>query len=330
MSTFKRRTITPEQVAAAEAVTADVPLVGDPRMQPPTAVPPQQPTVVSLRPTNLGSSQDGGYTEGEFEIGRVYAVPLKRIRSNPMNPRAIYTASAVDDMATSLSTHGQRVSCTAFMDADGDLVLIEGETRLRGATAAGLPTLRIEVKARPESDQALYEEARAANVERRDQTPLDDALKWRELLTKKVYPTQVALAKALNLREDHVSRVLSLADLPRRITDALADEPDLLTLKMLNALREYWTVKGDDATLELILDAARNGMGFREVTARRKAAERGPTKRPRSVCEAIQFRGAKGELKSFEEDGRIELTLKGLTLETAEELNAKLRTLLSA
>ncbi len=328
MSGFKRRTISPEQVAAVEAVTAEVPLVGDPRMQvaPVPSALPAAPAVIPLRAASL----EAAATVAEFEVGRVFDVPLKRIRSNPMNPRAIYTASAVDEMATSLASHGQRVSCTAYVDDDGDLVLIEGETRRRGATAAGLATLRLEVRPRPESDRALYEEARAANVERRDQTPLDDAFKWKELLAKKVYPTQAALGKALGLREEHVSRVLSLADLPRRITDAMSDEPELLTLKMLNALREYWAVKGDDATLELILEVARNGLGAREVTARRKAAERGPTKRPRSVCEAVQFRGAKGELKSFEEDGRIELTLKGLTLETAEELSAKLRTLLSA
>ncbi|MEQ5844307.1 ParB/RepB/Spo0J family partition protein (plasmid) [Paraburkholderia acidicola] len=254
----------------------------------------------------------------------VYEVPVGRVKSNPFNPRAVYTSSSINDMAQSLASSGQRISATAYIDDEGEVVLIEGETRLRGARTAGLPTLRVEIRPRPSSDRELYEEARAANVERRDQSPLDDAIKWKELVAKKVYPTQAALAKALNLGEDHVSRTMSLNQLPHRIIHAVAENPELLSHKMLNAIREFWEVKGDEDTLELILEAAKSGMGFRDVTARRKAAANGPIKRPRSTRKPLKFRGAKGEFKSFEEDGRIELTLKGLTPETAQELQTKL------
>jgi ParB family chromosome partitioning protein len=230
-------------------------------------------------------------------------------------------------MSESLKTTGQRISATAYVDEQGGVTLIEGETRLRGARSAGLPTLRIEFRPRPASDRSLYEEARAANVERRDQTPLDDAIKWKELLAKKVYPTQVALAKALNLSEDHVSRTLALSNLSNRVIHAAAENPELLTHKMLTAIREYCEVLGDESTLELILEVAKNGLGYRDVTARRKAAEKGPVKRPRSTREVLRYRGAKGELKTFEEEGRMEFTLKGLTPEVAQDLTAKLMAL---
>ena len=96
---------------------------------------------------------------------------------------------------------------------------------------------------------------------------------------------------------------------------------------MLNALREFWDVEGDEATLELILEVAKTGMGYRDVVARRKAAVKGPVKRPRSTREVLSFKGAKGELKSFEEDGRIELSLRGLSHETAHEITSKLMAL---
>ncbi|EPZ84534.1 hypothetical protein BURCENBC7_AP0253 [Burkholderia cenocepacia BC7] len=161
-------------------------------------------------------------------------------------------------------------------------------------------------------------------MERKDQSPLDDALKWKELLSRKIYPTQVALAKALNLGEDHVSRTLSLAQLPSRIVQAAAEYPELLSLKMLNAIREFWEVKGEEETLELVLDAAKTGIGYRDVAARRKAAAKGTVKRPRSTREQLSFRGAKGEFKSFEEDGRIELKLKGLAPDVAAEISEKI------
>lgn len=321
---FKKRSVSVERVVAVESVTAGVPIVGDPRLQVggTTSVSTDTHRPVAI----LGSSQDTATQQVHYEVGKVYDIPVGHIKSNPFNPRAVYTASAVDAMAVSLSTSGQRISATAYVD-DGSVVLIEGETRLRGARAAGIPTLRVEVRPRPTSDRELYEEARAANVERRDQTPLDDALKWREILGKGLYPSQAALARALGLGEDHVSRTLSLASLSSRVIHAVAENPELLTLKMLNALREFWEVQGDEATLELILEVAKSGLGYRDVAARRKSAINGPVRRPRSTREPLTFKGAKGEIKSFEEDGRVELSLKGLSPEAAREVASRLRAL---
>ncbi|MBR8282541.1 ParB/RepB/Spo0J family partition protein [Burkholderia vietnamiensis] len=314
MATFRKKSVAVERVAAVEDAASSAPIVGDPRMAPSVA------TISQLRGEEVGSSQ--GATK--YEIGQTYEVPIGKIKSNSVNPRAIYTASAVSEMAESLAARGQGQSASAYVDEAGDIVLIDGERRLRGARTAGLPTLRVEIRPKPASERELYEEARAANVERKDQSPLDDALKWKELLSRKIYPTQVALAKALNLGEDHVSRTLSLAQLPSKIVQAAAEYPELLSLKMLNAIREFWEVKGEEDTLELIFDAAKTGLGYRDVAARRKAAAKGTVKRPRSTREQLSFRGAKGEFKSFEEDGRIELKLKGLAPDVAAEISEKI------
>lgn len=301
---FKRRAVSEERVAAVESASAGVPIVGDPRMA--GAIAPKPPT------------------RSVYEVGMVYDIPLGEIQSNPFNPRAIYTASALDAMALSLSTTGQKTSATCYIDDGGRVTLIEGETRLRGARAAGLSTLRVEIKPKPDSDRGLYEEARAANVERNEQTPMDDALKWKELLAKNVYPTQEALGQALGIGKDQVSRTLSLASLPARIVHAVAESPELMTQRMLNALREFWEIEGDDKTLELILEIEKTGMGYRDVVARRKSAQNGPIKRTRSVREPLSFKNGKGELKSFDDGGRIELSIQGLSPETANELKEKI------
>ena len=316
MAGFQKRSIDPSRIATVEAVTATVPLGGDPRAQSVPAVAPVAPSPV------LGSIQD------VYQVGQVYDVPVEMIKSNPVNPRALYTTDAIDKMAISLKESGQKISATGFVDEAGRVVLIEGETRLRGARAAGLATLRVEIKTKPDSERALYEEARAANVERRDQTPLDDALKWRELLDRKVYHTQSALAKALGVGEDDVSRILSLAKLPHRVVLAVADHPDLLTLRMLNAIREFCNVKGEQETLELILEASDKGWGYRDVEARRKAAETGPVSRKRAATENVVYGSAKGEIKTFDEGGRLQLVLKGLTVDESKTLTEMLKEIL--
>ncbi|CAG2382785.1 MULTISPECIES: ParB/RepB/Spo0J family partition protein [Burkholderia] len=314
MATFKKKAVAVERVAAVEDAASLAPIVGDPRMAPPVA------TISQLRGGGVGSSQE----PPRYEIGQTYEVPVGKIKSNSVNPRAIYTASSVSEMAESLAARGQGQSASAYQDEAGDVVLIDGERRLRGARTAGLPTLRLEIRPKPASERELYEEARAANVERKDQSPLDDAIKWKELISRKIYPTQAALAKALRLGEDHVSRTLSLAQLPSKIVQAAAEYPELLSLKMLNAIREFWEVKGEEETLDLIAEAAKSGMGYRDVAARRKAAAKGTVRRPRSTREQLTFRGAKGEFKSFEEDGRIELKLKGLAPDVAAEISEKI------
>lgn len=333
MATFKKKPISPAAVAAAEAHAATAPIVGDPRMSaapveeatdararaplslvsetaPPATVPAPTGSVANLGSSQLAATAAGG----------VIDAPLARVRSNPLNPRAVYTNTAVDEMATSLSKHGQRVAALGYLDDEDQVVLIEGETRLRGARAAGLETLRIELRPRPQSERELYEMARAANVERRDQTPLDDAIRWKELLAKKVYHTQAALAKALGLGEDQVSRTLSLGALPQKAIIAAAEFPELLNLKMLNALREYHEQQGEEETVELIHEAAKSGLGYRDVVARRKSAAKGPVRRPRSIREPLAYSAAKGEIKTFEEDGRLELVLKGLSGDEAARL----------
>lgn len=324
---FKKRDVSVDRVAAVEMATAGVPITGDVRIstsEVETLIAPEQ----SMQEVGkLGSSQDSVTSSKNYNVGYVYDVPVGLVKSNPFNPRAVYTSTAVDTMSESLKTTGQRISATAYVDEQGSVTLIEGETRLRGARSAGLPTLRIEFRPRPTSDRSLYEEARAANVERRDQTPLDDALKWKELLSKKIYPTQISLAKALGLSEDYVSRTLSLANLSNRIIHAVAENSELLNHKMLNAIREYWEILGDESTLELIFEVAKNGLGYRDVTSRRKSAEKGPVRRPRATKEPLRYRGATGELKTFEEEGRMEFNLQGLTPELIDELTAKLMTL---
>ena len=322
---FRKRAVSSDRVAAVELATAGVPFVGDPRMDPSLIGLADERKSSSI--SKVGSSQDRSSAVVDYQVGNVYDIPVGLIKSNPFNPRAVYTTTAVDNMAHSLSTSGQRISATGYIDDHAQVTLIEGETRLRGARSAGLETLRVEIRQRPASDRELYEQARAANVERRDQTPLDDAIKWKELLAKRLYPTQAALAKALGLGEDHVSRTLSLAGLSNRVIHAVADNHELLNHKMLNALREFWEVQGDEKTIELIFEVAKTGMGYRDVVARRKSAAKAPVRRPRSTREVLIFKGGKGELKSFEEDGRVELILKGLSPEVSQELTAKLMTL---
>ena len=72
-----------------------------------------------------------------------------------------------------------------------------------------------------------------------------------------------------------------------------------------------------------------SGLSAREVVAKRMAAQKLPAKRMTSNREPVSYKGATGEIKAFEKDGRLELSLKGLTPDAVTELTNALRTLLA-
>lgn len=261
--------------------------------------------------------------------GQVYDIPLKRIRHNPVNARAVYAAAAAEDLLRSFRDKGQTTAALGFLDQDGDVILIDGHRRLRACETLGYGSLRVELRPAPSSEQGLYLASRSANTEREGQTPLDDALVWKRLLERKVFANQAALARTLGLSESEVSRTLSLTELPGRLVQSVAEYPQLLNLKMLNALRELHRSQGLEKTQEVIHAAAREGLSYREVEARRKILESGPQARPRAARHELRFRGAKGTLRVFATAGRVELSFSGLKPADHQAVVQKLEKLFS-
>lgn len=336
---FKPRALTRELVDAAESIAAATPRNGEELMRSggrvkiadPAASPALYQTPAVASPSApVGTVPTPAEALKPLQVGQVHEVPLGKLRPNPLNPRAIYTATAVDEMAMSLAAQGQATAATGYLDDDGFVVLIEGHTRQKAAHALDWKTLRVELKERPASDQALYEEARASNAVREDQSLIDDAIRAKELLSKGVYKTQQELAKVMGLDESQMSRLMSLNKLPSRILNEAAEDRQLRrSLRTLAAVQSFYAEQGDDETLRLLLDIQKQGLGFRQVDARRKAASRGPVARPRSNKSAVSFKGAKGELRVFGKEGRVEFSLKGLSEDDAAELQQRLEQLLS-
>lgn len=327
---FKPRKISDEQVQSAESATSDIPLAGDPRIgltDSNTNLTVAAIGVKNKPETKVGAIQFLASPGQTYIIGQTYDFPVQQIKSNPYNARVVYPSAYIDEMGVSLVENGQRTPATGFINTDGEVVLIDGETRLRGARSGGLPTLRIEIQKEPASEIELYETTRSSNVDRNNQTPLDDAIKWKALLDSGKYKNQAEIASRLKYKPDHVSRVMQLANIPMPIIYALCEQPDLLNLRMLNAIREFHENKGDEATIELIIEVAKNDIGYRRVAELAKTDNTG-VQRARAERNVVSFKEAKGEVKSFEKGGRLELSIKGLSPEAMIELKEKIFNLL--
>lgn len=334
MAGFKKRTSPAEatqmqamaarlasELPANEAASPATPVLSPEKVAAVSSTPAQvspAPAVLDFQATSVVSAI------GSPTAARLVDVPVEEVRENPWNARRITNSAKVNEYARSMKAVGQLTPAAAFIDAQGRMTLIDGHCRLRAAIATGLATLRVELQAAPASDLELYLRSRRMNTERAEQTPIDDALAWRQLLERGVFASQSAIAQALSCSEAVVSKTLAIADLPAAVVAAITDHPELLTLRALYELRLYWQSQGLDETLALIADAARRGLSAREIEARRRAAERGPQQRPRSAKRSFRLGTARGEIRRFDADGRLELSVQGLSSDALAELEERL------
>lgn len=269
-----------------------------------------------------------------YSVGSSYDVPVSEIKVNPYNARRLISQDGLDELALSISKR-QDTPAIAYLDETGAICLVDGHRRLEACRIASKESLRVEIQQKPVSNKDLYLASRRANVERKDQTPLDDAIAWRILLEEGVYKTQLEIATDLGIDETVFSRVFNLGVLPKTIVRILADRPNLLTLRMLDAIRKYWEAAGDEQTEILILDIDNNDISSREVDARRQALSKVKTKRVRAISVPMKYPKGSALLKNFSEKGKIQLEIKDikdkeLIEKIAERLNEITKELLSA
>ncbi|WP_226487578.1 ParB/RepB/Spo0J family partition protein [Streptomyces parvulus] len=160
------------------------------------------------------------------------SVPLTDLAHNPFNPRDEYTD--IEETAESLRVRGQVQPVTvvrraaflgAHSDQEGqigtaDYVVIDGNRRLKAATAAGLTELRIDVNDDLAATAAdILESALIANVHRVDVPALDQARAIQELVG--VHGSQGKVAKRLGKTPAWVSQRLALLELTPDLQEAV-------------------------------------------------------------------------------------------------------------
>lgn len=249
--------------------------------------------------------------------------PLELIDENPMNARRIYSPIRVKAMAESLKNNGQLMPAQAYADGER-FVLIDGETKLRAARLINWPELLVEIVPKPPSDLELYIRSRLLNKERDNGNALDDALGWQMLLDKKVVTTQSQLAEYLGVSEGQVSKTLALTALPDAVIQAAVEAEDLSGVKPLYELTLFFRKHGLGETLKIVATAVEKGISTKEISRLREALAADKQIRPRSLKSSFNFGGRTGEVRKFEGEGRLELSIKGLTVEQLEQLEAQI------
>ncbi len=116
-----------------------------------------------------------------METGRVMFLPARSIRPNPAQPRKVFRAEALKELADSIRQHGI-LQPLSVRRVDGGYELIAGERRLRAAQMAGLTELPCIVMQMDPQQSGLA--AMIENLQRQDLDFIEEAIGISRLMTE--------------------------------------------------------------------------------------------------------------------------------------------------
>jgi ParB family chromosome partitioning protein len=228
------------------------------------AMPPQR--------TGLGRGLDA-LIPGDFQPeapagkGGVKQVGVGQITPNPRQPRVVFDAAELSELAASIRAHGILQPRVVSPPAPGQLTLIAGERRRQAARQVGLK--EVPVIERETSDLERLQLALIENVQRADLNPLEEAEAYRqlseefglshEMIAAQVGKSRVAVTNTLRLLNltDKVKQALVKGAHPK---DENADHAFQFSAGHARALLGLSTPEAQNAALETVLS--------RELTVR--------------------------------------------------------------
>ena len=149
-------------------------------------------------------------------------VPVEFVRPNPKNPRKIFAAETLDELAQSIREKGilQPIIVRGVAGENGMYEIVAGERRWRAAQRAEVHTIPIIVV--EASDKEAMEFAIIENVQRTDLNALEEAEGYAQLIQEFSY-TQADLGRVIGKSRSHVANTLRLTNLSGNIKAMISD-----------------------------------------------------------------------------------------------------------
>lgn len=144
------------------------------------------------------------------------SLPISQIESCRNQPRHIFDAEKLEELAESIRQHGVIQPLTVRRLSSGYYQIIAGERRWRAAKLAGLseiPAVIIEADDRKAMELAMIE-----NLQREDLNPIEEAQGFRSLVTN-FGLTQEQAAQRVGKSRSAVTNALRLLDLEQPLLD---------------------------------------------------------------------------------------------------------------
>ena len=161
------------------------------------------PAIISLL-----SSENAGRSTG------IKVIAIDRIESNPRQPRTVFDADALSELAASIREHGVLQPILVRPLGENRYQLVAGERRWRASREAGLASIPALVEEL--DDDTALEISIIENLQREDLSPLEEATMFDRMVHEHGYSIR-KLAEKLGKDKGYLENRLRLANAPEEI-----------------------------------------------------------------------------------------------------------------
>ncbi|HUH35362.1 MAG TPA: ParB/RepB/Spo0J family partition protein [Moheibacter sp.] len=166
--------------------------------------------------TSVVSASDKG---AEVLVGSIVEIDLKKIQTNPYQPRTNFDKNALEDLVKSITILGVIQPITVRKNKEG-YELISGERRFRASQIVGLETIPAYI--RLANDQEMLEMALVENIQRQDLDAIEIALSYQRLIDD-IQLTQEQLSHRVGKDRSSITNYLRLLKLDPIIQTGIRD-----------------------------------------------------------------------------------------------------------
>jgi ParB family chromosome partitioning protein len=216
-------------------------------------------------------------------------IPIGDIDPNPLQPRTVFQADRLQELAQSIREHGI-IQPLIVRAAGSRFQLIAGERRWRAARLAGLAQVPVIIQ--DYADDRLMEVTLIENIQREDLNPIEVAQAF-DRLVREHQLSHEQIAQRTGKDRTTVTNMLRLLRLPADIQVLLAEH----RLSMGHA-RALLSLPTPEIQLQLAERAAAEGLSVRQVE--------------RFVQKATETREAKRDKKEVEPDPNVKAAIQEL------------------
>ena len=147
-------------------------------------------------------------------------LPIELVQRNPQQPRKHFDEAELNDLSSSIKTHGILQPILVRPIADGKYEIVAGERRWRAAQRAGLHSIPAVIRELNEVE--VLEIAIVENVQRMDLNPIEEAQGFQALIDR-FGRTQQDIADAVGKSRPHIANMLRLLQLPDDLQEMVRD-----------------------------------------------------------------------------------------------------------
>lgn len=159
----------------------------------------------------------GNYPVNQRDDNQIQLIDISDIRSNPYQPRKIFTEELLNELSESIKANGI-IQPVLLSKKGDDYFIIAGERRFLAAKRAGLTKIPSILK--DYNEQQFMIISLIENIQRDDLSALEKSRSFKTIIDK-LNITHSELAQKLNIDRSNITNHLRLLKLPEVIKDAL-------------------------------------------------------------------------------------------------------------